>query len=240
VKEVHENRTGIAARNDMVEEMKRDAAEGTRDARPDKRAVVEQRSSYAEDDPHVGSMPPPNGMRGKAKDLAQRLKGADPVMLLDKLGERLAFERTGARLYEAVIDKARSRDGDDDDMDTDELLGRLRRIHAEELEHFHLVARCIRELGGDPTAVTPSADLAGVSSSGLLKVANDVRTTVPQALEALLMAELIDNAAWELLVRLAEQAGRDEMRAEFFRAMEEEEEHLRIVKGWVEEHVLST
>jgi hypothetical protein len=33
------------------------------------------------------------------------LKGESPQILLDKLGERLAFERTGARLYDAFITK---------------------------------------------------------------------------------------------------------------------------------------
>ena len=35
----------------------------------------------------------------------QALKGGPPTQFLDKLGERLAFERTGVRLYEALISK---------------------------------------------------------------------------------------------------------------------------------------
>lgn len=32
-----------------------------------------------------------------------RVKGDSPTILLDKLGERLAFKRTGTRLYDALI-----------------------------------------------------------------------------------------------------------------------------------------
>ena len=31
--------------------------------------------------------------------------GAQPTLFLDKLGERLAFERSGTRLYEALVSK---------------------------------------------------------------------------------------------------------------------------------------
>src|SRR4051812_33928686 len=48
----------------------------------------------------VGSIPLPKTMKGLAKTGLAKLEGGQPGVFLDKLGERLAFERTGARLYE--------------------------------------------------------------------------------------------------------------------------------------------
>jgi hypothetical protein len=56
----------------------------------------------------VGSVPVPASMRGVAKGGVARLEGGQPTILLDKLGERLAYERTGTRLYQALILKYRA------------------------------------------------------------------------------------------------------------------------------------
>ena len=47
----------------------------------------------------------PASMKGAAKTVAKALQGEKANVLLDKLGERLAFERTGVRLYDAVLAK---------------------------------------------------------------------------------------------------------------------------------------
>jgi len=61
---------------------------------------------------------------------------------------------------------------------------------------------------------------------------------VAQCLHALLTAELTDNAGWELLIKLADNLGQDEMKAEFETALQKEEEHLQNVRTWVSECVL--
>jgi hypothetical protein len=48
-------------------------------------------------------VPPPTSMKGMAKSALQALKGEKATVLIDKLAERLAFERTGTRLYETLI-----------------------------------------------------------------------------------------------------------------------------------------
>src|SRR5687767_8352139 len=45
----------------------------------------------------VGSVPLPGTVRGMASAVLEKLKGDKPSVLIDKLGERLAFERTGVR-----------------------------------------------------------------------------------------------------------------------------------------------
>src|SRR5690606_17104124 len=126
-----------------------------------------------------------------------------------KLGERLAYERSGVRLYEAFIRKCEAlQNGVSESLIP---LDELWEIRNEEEQHFLMLQDCIRQLGADPTAQTPDADVSGVASMGIMQVLTDPRTTLSQGLEALLSIELIDNAAWELLLELCEEMKLDEM-----------------------------
>jgi hypothetical protein len=98
---------------------------------------------------------------------------------------------------------------------------------------LHLLGECMLKMGGDPTAMTPCADVQATASMGLVQVLTDPRTTLAQCLGAILTAELTDNAAWELLIQLAEEAGETELAGRFLGALAEEQEHLAIVKGWL-------
>ena len=97
----------------------------------------------------------------------------------------------------------------------------------------------MKSLGGDPTAVTPSADIAAVASMGIPQVIADPRTTLKQSLEAILVAELVDNDCWNLLAALAEKLGHDALADEFREALVEEQDHLMRVRGWVTESTLT-
>jgi bacterioferritin (cytochrome b1) len=190
----------------------------------------------------VGSVPPPATLKGVVKTGMAKLRGTQPTLFLDKLGERLAFERTGTRLYDALLLKYRAVQEDDPQVLAPvEIEGRgieeaeqaLMRIRAEELEHFNLLCEAMRSLGGDPTAQTPCADVTAVASSGLMQVLNDPRTTLAQCLNTMLTAELTDNAAWELLIRLADEAGETELAGQFLAALGQEQEHLEMVQAWL-------
>ncbi len=111
----------------------------------------------------------------------QALKGKDPIIFLDKLGESLAFERTGTRLYEGLLDKFDAEGSWAGGPSRDELI----HFHHEELAHFQMLRNAMVDLGGDPTSVTPSADVAGVTSEGVLKVVTDPRTSLSESLDAL-------------------------------------------------------
>ena len=65
------------------------------------------------------------------------------------------------------------------------------------------------------TAQTPCADVSATASMGIVQVLTDPRTTLAQCLNALLTAELTDNAGWELLIDLAEELGHSDMADEF-------------------------
>jgi tRNA isopentenyl-2-thiomethyl-A-37 hydroxylase MiaE len=108
----------------------------------------------------------------------------------------------------------------------------------DELSHFVLVREAIEKLGADPTALTPSANLVSVASKGVPEVLVDPRTNLVQCLEALMMAELTDNAGWELLVELAQSLGQHELAEQFEQALMAEAEHLQLVRNWLSAAVL--
>lgn len=198
--------------------------------------IAQVRTEYVQEAERVGSVPLPATLTGAATTGMAMLTGKRPEVLVDKLGERLAFERGGVRLYEALIDKAAVHDATAQPLPF--TLDELRHIRDEELEHMHIVISAIESIGADPTAQTPSADVVGVTAMGIMQVLTDPRTTLPQSLTAILSAELTDHASWELLLRLAEELGRDELLEPLRHALHQEEQHVVRVRGWLSQLVL--
>lgn len=192
-------------------------------------ADAQLRESYALEADSLGSVPVPGTLKGVAKSGMDMLTGKRPQVLIDKLGERLAFERGGVRLYDGLLVKCQAMG---DELSEDETV-LLQRFRDEEAAHFELVAQAIEQLGGDPTAQTPCADLVGVESMGLVQAMSDPRTSLLQGLHVMLDAELIDNASWELLVRLARTAGHDDIADRFGIAVQQEAVHLRTLREMV-------
>jgi hypothetical protein len=206
------------------------------------------KKSFIDESDAVGSIPAPSTLKGIAKSGVSALKGKHPAVFLDKLGERLAFERSGARLYDALILKfeAAVKAGGKDVLPTVRLEAQdgtarpqesaeqlLHRIRSEELEHFEMLKEAITAMGGDPTSITPCADVAALASSGFMQVLNDPRTTLAQCLNTMLTAELADNAGWELLASLADDVGETALAGLFLGALGQEQEHALIVKQWL-------
>jgi hypothetical protein len=223
------NRTGIATSPVDAADVISAAEKARPRAAGDAAAIAQERASYAREAEPIGGVPPPASIKGAIKSAAQALKGEKATVFLDKLGERLGFERTGARLYELVLSKC----GVYPSWEGGPAPEALREIHDDELAHFGLLRQCIEKLGGDPTAMTPSADLVANLSKGVPAVLADPRTDLRQCVEGLLVAELSDNAGWETLIALARDAGQTEMAAQFERALESEQEHLARVRRWV-------
>jgi hypothetical protein len=225
------NRTGV--QSSPVDS--KDLLQGSQRATPTSGAGDESdadiRTEYTREADLIGSVPPPGTISGVAKTGVQMLSGNRPQVVLDKLAQRLAFERGGTRLYDALIAKARATP----EMDDVVPLAQLVHIRDEELHHFHLVSDAIEALGGDPTAQTPMADVTGMESMGLVQVLNDPRTTMAQSLDAILIAELGDNAGWEMLITLMQQTGNDKFVAGFSEALEHEREHVLKVRTWLEQ-----
>lgn len=196
--------------------------------------LAAERLGWAQDAEPVGSMPPPLSVTGAIKSAVEMLKGNEPTVLLDKIGERLAFERTGVRLYEALLTKLAAADLHEGGPTQAEVL----RIRDDELRHFSELKEAMESLGGDPTAMSPCADVTAVASSGVGKVLSDPRTTLSQCLEALLMVELVDNDSWAVLATLADGFGKKEMAERFRWALADEAQHLDMVRRWVNQEII--
>ncbi len=223
------NKTGIAVSPidsaDIIQEAKKHQPSHL----GDEQLILKVRHQYSLEADGLGTVPPPASLKGMAKTAVDMLKGSKPTVLIDKIGERLAFERTGTRLYESALGKydafgtwegGPTREG-------------LERILNDEFSHFALLTEVMVKLGADPTAMTPCADLAAVMSQGVPAVLSDPRINLRQSLEALLVAELTDNASWELLIELARGAGHNDIADRFQHALDAEAQHLVMVKGWL-------
>ena len=224
------NRTGIQFSPELAEEL----IEGANSAAPSSEGgpedLAEYRTDYIAERFPLGSMP----LMPVSEEADATEEAAGMAVLMDKLSERLAFERMGTRLYEALLNKCETL-GEQSPGPT---LEEIRHIGSEELEHFLMLNRIITDIGGDPTIESPSADVAGVASMGIMQVLTDPRSSMPQCLQALMTAELTDNAGWELLIELADGLGYTDMKTEFETALVHEEEHLQNVRDWLSDMVL--
>lgn len=229
------NRTGIATAPRLAPKAIEGAQLGVPSPRPDGAAMANERAFYRQLGDLVGTVPPPGTLKGMAKSAVATLSGTKATVLIDKLAERLAFERTGTRLYEAFMQKVASSESPAGGP----TLELLQTIHDEELAHFMMLRDCILELGADPTAQTPAADVVGVATTGLLQVVTDPRTTIPQCLQALLTAELVDTASWDMLTDLMAGAGYDAMGERFETAALAEARHLEQVRDWLTRLVMT-
>lgn len=212
------NHTGVSLQPELAAEM----IEGTSEFGPTSSGgadlLAQNRIRAAKESEPVATMPP-------SRDIP-----LERLPLLDKLGARLGFERTGTRLYQALISKLDAygtfRGGPS--------RGDLEHIRDEEHQHMQLCQKLIVELGGDPTTVTPCANLQATASRGIGDVLVDPRTTLVECLDAILVAELADLASWELLAKTAVLAGEKGLEAQLREAERHETDHLAKVRSWIE------
>lgn len=221
VPEIGENRTARSEHPEMYDAMEQGPEEFPPTSLGDGSAVSKVRVAYAKQSGPIGHVAAPSKKK--------KIDGAT-AELVDKLGERLAFERTGTRLYDALLSKHDAFGS----FDGGPTRAELEEIRREEHDHFLMLKQVIETMGGDPAAVTPSANVAATAGRGLGDVCTDPRTTLLQCLEAILIAELTDNDGWEVLIGLAQRAGQSELVRGFGAALETERDHLAQVRDWVQ------
>lgn len=212
-----DNHTGINEHRELVDEM----IEGTTEFGPTSRGGVE---ALATNRIRVARISEPAATMPPAKHVP-----LERLPVLDKLGARLQFERTGVRLYQALISKLDAfgtfRGGPN--------RGDLEHIRDEEHRHLVLAQNLIVRLGGDPTVVTPCANLQATASVGVLQVVSDPRTTLIECLDAIIVAELTDRESWELLARSVAPLGDKQVEQQIREAERVESEHLAKVRSWL-------
>jgi rubrerythrin len=211
-----ENHTGITLNPEMAKEMVQGTVEfgPTSSGGPD--LIAQNRIRVAKQSESAATMPP-------TKLSVERLP------LLDKLGARLAFERMGVRLYEALISKLDAYGTYQGGPSRDD----LQHIRDEEHRHMKLAEELIKTLGGDPTVVTPCANLQATASRGIGDVLVDPRTNLVECLDAIMVAELADHESWEMLSSVAALSGIDGLEPRIREAEQTEAEHMQKVRGWL-------
>ena len=191
-------------------------------------AIAQNRIRYMREADPVGTVPMPTSLRGTLSALQEKIKNVYHS-LMDKLSERIALERTGVRLYQALLSKYNG----SEDNSSYPSLETIEQFCAEEKKHFDMACSVMEEIGGDSTAMTPSADVAGVAALGWVQAITDPRVSFKQSLEIILQAELVDNVCWEVLIELAEDVGLKNQATKFQQALDEENIHLATIKDWV-------
>lgn len=230
------NRTGIAMSPFDVEDMI-DFPMGLDEIADPMLVTSAIREEYLDAAGALGSVPLPLTAKGLFESGKALLTGDHPSIFIDKLGERLAFERSGVRLYQALLDKCASADAQD--LLSEEVIEKLRNFQQEELQHFELLVEAMRSIGADPTAETPSADFAGIESQGLMLAIRDPRATLSQSLHVILAAELIDAPGWEDIIALADALGHKDLSVKFTEALREENVHLKAIQLWYSQMTLA-
>ncbi|MBA2709185.1 MAG: ferritin-like domain-containing protein [Tatlockia sp.] len=225
---IGQNHTGAALSPINVKSMLKAAKKYPSDVKGNSTKMEKARIASIMDADAIGSMAPPLSV---LKGIKNKLMGKQVGTFLDKLGERLAYERTGVRLYEAAHAKAIALNASRKELKI------LEHIRTEEAEHMEILKKAIKHLGGDPTVMTPGADLTGVMGLGMMQVLSDSRTDMDQCLNTLLNIELIDNAAWELLIEFADHNEYDKLSKSFTKALLQEQEHLLMIRDLLKDHL---
>lgn len=156
----------------------------------------------------------------------KKLAARKPEKLIDLLHERLTFERTAVKLYDRVLALMVS-------SEEPQVLGMLDTMRAyrdEEAEHQEWLEGQIRTLGGDVNGESESARLVATESRGIEEAILREEVELYHLFHALLAAELVDNAGWDLLVALAEEADDDDALDAFTLRQAEEEDHLEYLR----------
>ena len=228
-----ENLTGIASHEEKAKDMLIASAQfpptSTGSKVMDEKVRIDYAREIGEDNLGYGSVPEPVGLAGKARAAIAGLLGKRPMLLFNKLGERLAFERMGVRVYEMLVSKHEAFGGFDGGPSRQDLM----EILNEEHRHFSMLTEVVVRLGGDPTAVTPAANAVALVASGVQKVIADPRTSLVSSLDAVLVAELADREGWNGLLTVARTADRDELVKLFTEAKLREEQHIAKVRRWL-------
>jgi len=72
---------------------------------------------------------------------------------------------------------------------------------------------------------------------GALQVLADPRTSLAQGLHAIIVAEMVDNDGWEMLIRLARDLGHTQLATRFNTALDHEQRHLQMGRAWLSREV---
>lgn len=164
----------------------------------------------------------------------KRLIAKHPERVVDYLAERLAFERASVRLYDALLERVQEAQ----EPEVRALAPLLERHRDEEREHVHWLQGQLEALGAGSHPASARAELSREETRGFAQVFLDGKAPLPHLLHALLAAELVDHAGWDLLVALADEAQDGEAQRALHPRRDEEARHLALCRELAERFAL--
>jgi hypothetical protein len=146
--------------------------------------------------------------------------------IADFLSAALTHEQCGRHLYRSVAGRTQN----------PVLKARYEHFGAETERHIEVLHRLIMELAGEPGYVSPSArateklDQGALEATFLIDGSADILTRELAMLDAVVLAETIDNANWELIGQLVgkfdEGPARSALQAAVDEVRPQEDEHV--------------
>jgi hypothetical protein len=156
----------------------------------------------------------------------KKLAEKHPEKLIDLLHERFTFERTSVKLYDRVLSLMAA----SDEPQIHGMMDTMQAYRDEEAEHQAFLEEQIEALGGDVNAESERSRLVREEARGIEQVILREDVELQHLFHALMAAELVDNAGWDLLVALAEEADDDDALDAFTLRQAEEEDHLEYLR----------
>lgn len=149
----------------------------------------------------------------------------DTAKLVDQLGAFLEVERAAVQLYSEAVKQVQD----------PELQTALQEFLVQTRKHVEALERLVRDFGGDPDKVTPSAQIVREQSHGLLDY---MRRNIVEAiigrppinpigiLADLLLIELKGQSDWQLLRLIGEEFGEEHILQAVREIEPEEDRHV--------------
>jgi rubrerythrin len=161
------------------------------------------------------------------EDFAQFAGGQlNAPFIADFLSAALTHEQCGRHLYRSVAGRTQN----------PVLKSRYEHFGTETERHIDILFRLITELGGEPGYVSPSArateklDQGALEATFMLDGSLDILTRELAMLDAVVLAETIDNSNWELIAELTDKVEEGPIRSALQKAVDEvgpqETEHV--------------
>ena len=225
------NRTGIDTSPQQFQELLQGLEEFPSMTTGDEETLEVSRTSYIREADPIGTVPAPGTIKGVVKEGMQQVMGRNAEVLIDALGGRLAFERTGTRLYDAFLGKCEVRSEEAAVLPID----RYGSFERGGRPHGNRMGRLTSVRSGPDMCDSPGRREWRSLRWGDAAVGRSTDVRTAQSLHAIHIAELVDNDGWQQLVKLALTLGQNAMAEQFRRAMAEEDQHLTVIRQLVEQ-----
>src|SRR4051812_48467031 len=96
--ELGTNKTGIDMSPIDSQKMLENSGNISSDINNGREAIADMKNTFLNDTEPLGSVPLPGSIKGVVKSALNKITGRHSEVFINKLGERLAFERTGIRV----------------------------------------------------------------------------------------------------------------------------------------------